>query len=430
MRGFKKKIQCVICAAIVFLCGLIGGVRRTYAKTEIREATADAETSAYLPVYHTDFEVGSVKNANYYMIELKYLNQTTGELPHTINYSKYSPYNLALLTDDEDILNLEYVTAYTTKSIILYITSAPSLEGRTGFSTANPSKIVIPEGTCLDRPSDVTDSAYAGIYFAENVILSRQGSGDVWEMADCVRVQKKIWETTVTENVAVDGDYTFSEPTKISGKTFIGWKFNGELYAVGESVKIADFLFDDGTFPLLEAVYVGYALEDGASIRYDSTLASSGIRFTALLDETDFQTYQEYIVGVGIILMPNDKIRSKEFTLQNYNGDGEAKNVYVESTAISFDSKGKFTLRAALVSVLEKNYDRAFSARAYLSVCYHGGAAAYVWETYISTRSVCQVAQLALDENAIKNTLNDTQKSILQAYVGKANSETENGEAA
>ncbi len=430
MRDFQRKFQSVVCAAILFFCGLFFGGQRPFIKEHLREATAEEETSAYLPVYHTDFDVVMINNkTTYYIIALSYTNTTTGGLPQNKNSQEYSLVDLPLYTDNEDILHVKNVTAHSSGEWLVFnIFQETSVEGRTGFAKANPSKIIIPAGTLMDRPSDVTDSVYAGIYFAENVILSRQGSGDVWKMAACVRIEKKIGENTETENVAVDGTYTFSAPTTIVGKTFIGWKWNGALYAVGESVKVADFLVD-GAFPVLEAVYVSYALEEGASIRYDSTLVSSGIRFTALLDKADFQTYQDYIVGVGIILMPNDKIGSKEFTLQNYSGDGEAKNVYVEKNTISFDSKDQFTLRVALVSVLEKNYNRDFSARAYLLVSYHGGATeAYVWDSYIATRSVCQVAQLALDENETKNNLNDTQKSILKAYVGKANAATEGEE--
>ena len=431
MRDFQRKFQSVVCAAILFFCGLFFGGQRSFVKEQSREATAEAETSAYLPVYHSDFEIAGITNKNtYYIIALAYTNTTTGGLPQNRNTKEYSPQNLPLYTDDEDILHVKNVTAHSSGEWLLFnIFQKTSETDKTGFAEANPSKIIIPAGTRLDRPSDVTDSVYAGIYFAENVILSRKGNDDAWEMAECVHIEKKIGEDTETENVAIDETYTFSAPTSIARKTFIGWKLNGTLYAVGESVKVADFLVD-GAFPVLEAVYVSYALEEGASIRYDSTLVSSGIRFTALLDKADFQTYQEYIVGVGVILMPNDKIGNKEFTLQNYSGEGEAKNVYVEKNAISFDNKDKFTLRVALVSVLEKNYNRDFSARAYLLISYHGGATtAYVWDSYISTRSVCQVAQLALDENETKNNLNDTQKSILKAYVGKANAAAENEEA-
>ena len=88
-----------------------------------------------------------------------------------------------------------------------------------------------------------------------------------------------------------------------------------------------------------------------------------------------------------------------------------------------------FHLRATVSKVLESNYNRAFSARAYL-VIERNGEREYVWEPYVCERSVYQVATLALEENETANELSATQKTILNDYVNEVANIVNDGESA
>ena len=103
---------------------------------------------------------------------------------------------------------------------------------------------------------------------------------------------------------------------------------------------------------------------------------------------------------------------------------------FYENAEIAFDKQGKFTLTATIVKVLKSNYNRPFAARAY-TVFNYGEGSVYLWDSFIETRSVYEVASNALEKYTETPSLfNENQLKILKGYVnGVANIVYENGEA-
>ena len=228
-----------------------------------------------------------------------------------------------------------------------------------------------------------------------------------WSTERYICVKESVEDTQIERKVLCYESYVFTEPQSIENKLFIGWEANGRLYGAGELYELSEH-----PSPIFEisAAYLSYALIQGASVRLDTALSSSGIRFGATLGKTESEAYGEYLLGVGIIVMPSNLLGAKPFIWQNYNGAGEAKNYYALKEAVTFIN-GDFHLYASIVRVLERNYNRSFSARAYALVR-QGENSVYVWDSHIQTSSINEVA-----EKAYQDDLPDWQKKILKTYL-------------
>lgn len=249
---------------------------------------------------------------------------------------------------------------------------------------------------------------------------------ETWFTERYYEIFKTIENELVLEKIPVtETEYNLTEPNALRGRICVGWKENGVLYPIGKALPLIADLY-------IEAQFLSYGINDGASIRYAETAEdNSGIRFNATLDKAGFDTHGSYIRGFGIIVMPLDMIEEgKEFILENYNGEGQARSAYIENAEIAFDKQGKFTLTATIVKVLKSNYNRPFAARAY-TVFNYGEGSVYLWDSFIETRSVYEVASNALEKYTETPSLfNENQLKILKGYVnGVANIVYENGEA-
>lgn len=256
---------------------------------------------------------------------------------------------------------------------------------------------------------EVRNSAYAVAFSLTETLSYYKYADGSWETEKYVRVRETVDGQTIEKKVLADGVYTLSKPELSTSKTFVGWIWNGALYAEGTAVNLETYtaLSLD-----VEALYIGYALKRGASIRYDEVGTSSGIRFASVLQKDGYEKWQPYVKAIGVIVMPKDKITAEDFIWQNYNGDGKAKNFSVTADKIDFQSGTSFTLNASITEVLARNYHRAFAARAYLVLDFHG-TETYLWEDYTEERTVYYVARQALQ----KGGLNDAQEKILQTYI-------------
>lgn len=260
--------------------------------------------------------------------------------------------------------------------------------------------VAVTDGEVYDSVGNVTFS------LTETLSYYKYADGS-WETEKYVRVRETVGGQTTEKKVLAEGEYTLATPEFSTTKAFVGWVWNDKLYAAGATVDLEAYteLSLD-----VEALYIGYALKRGASIRYDEVGTSSGIRFASVLQRDE--AWQPYVKAIGVIVMPKDKITTAEFTWQNYNGDGQAKNFSVTADAIDFQNGATFTLNAAITEVLARNYNRTFAARAYIVLDYHG-TETYVWEDYTEERTVYYVAGQALQKGGV----NDTQKKILQTYI-------------
>lgn len=337
----------------------------------------------------TDFIWNETENRLEAKIALPYSSTETaryeGNVVYSVSGAEYS--GTAIAQQEAEILTIAFE-------------NSEILKGGTGISiTLSDTTLISEELGTLALTGEITYYGY---------------SDGVWLTEEYIEIRKIIGEETSVERLALDSTaYTLPTCEKAEEKLFIGWKYQGALYRTGDELPL-----ENGTKVFeTEAQYLSYSLMDGASIRYGKNASDSGIRFTAKLYRSDFEKNAGYIRSVGIILMPNDLItEDKEFVLSNYNGDKQAERAYREAANITFDSTGLFKMNVAIVNVLDGNYNRVFSARAYAVVEYATGAD-YVWEDKIENRSVYQVATNALNDENRDTVFTEAQITLLESYV-------------
>ena len=189
----------------------------------------------------------------------------------------------------------------------------------------------------------------------------------------------------------------------------------------------------------------------GASVRLVE--GSNGIRFASTFSKSliDFVNSNKDVgtaVKYGTIILPTDVLNTvndkSAFNVNTLISSGlEEGTGYVDIIAkdgFSEDESGNVTIRAALVNLKEKNFDRALSAVSYIKYV-KDGHDVYVFSNYSSddnSRSMAYIAQAAL--NDLKDTSDSSykyevtvdgsvkfscyspaQRSILQGYIPTAN---------
>ncbi len=167
-----------------------------------------------------------------------------------------------------------------------------------------------------------------------------------------------------------------SEHTLLGGKsfkTFVGWGVNGNLYFVGDTITVGE---ENITATALE---LDFQVADGAAIRVGGTANESGIRFTALLKETDLNTLKGYGVDVsyGMLIIPYDYLGAgQKPNLDDFTPDVDI--LKIESTATSdsekweVNSDGYVVYRGAMQKLYEENYERLFAGRGYMEITVNG----------------------------------------------------------
>lgn len=182
---------------------------------------------------------------------------------------------------------------------------------------------------------------------------------------------------------------------------FIGWEHNGALYAAGDSIEA------DGDITV-KAVCYDVDMVNGASARLKiDQQYNGGLRFAVKAKTSEMAALGNKAELHGV-LIPTDKIDG-EFDLTEEN----AKDI-VLSDGIEKDD-GYTYYYITLTNVLYSNYNRAFSARAYVKVTYADGDTANVLVTAYSeennSRSIYDVAVDAYNAG-------DEKDGVLAQYIG------------
>ena len=150
-------------------------------------------------------------------------------------------------------------------------------------------------------------------------------------------------------------------------------------------------------------VIYGFGLLDGASIRISEP---SGLRFTAVLG-ADYLASLNGNVSYGIIIAPTDYVKAAgEFTIEaleglTVTGGSKYKVIPAEYCSNNPEVDGYYEFSAVLAPIQATNYDRAFSAIAYVNV-----DGTYYYSEYdedLNSRSIEEVAQAAYkDTNPVQ----------------------------
>ena len=220
--------------------------------------------------------------------------------------------------------------------------------------------------------------------------------------------------TQAPENLVETGDILPANES-IANRIFLGWELNGALYKGGTAAPAAG---------LAKAIYLDYALQDGASIRMADTADESGIRFTAFLQEEAYTAYSEYIQSIGVLVLPLELLGSEAFTVGH---SATAVNFYaLKEKGFTFVN-GVMTARATIHTVRATNYNRDYAARAYVCVNYADGSTDYVYGYFQKENHVRNIYEVATDAYKA-NEGTSSQRSVLVGYAGKVADLTFDGE--
>lgn len=144
---------------------------------------------------------------------------------------------------------------------------------------------------------------------------------------------------------------------------------------------------------------------DGASVRFDSP---TGIRFSAILGGEYFDSLKENGTDVtyGIIIAPTDYVdEAGAFTIDALDDLGLDVPYVIVPADILYsggESDGYYEFRGVLGSINEYNYDRNFSAIAY--VCVDGVYYYSAYDADKNSRSIAYVAQKAYEDTNYEKT--------------------------
>ena len=218
-------------------------------------------------------------------------------------------------------------------------------------------------------------------------------------------------------------------------QVFVGWTTDLEtlpdLYPAGYKFKITQAT-------QLYAVWIGLELEDGASVRLNSTADSSGIRFTTNVDSAVYKKLSGYILGTGTFVVPTEYLAKVEFAHSSFDDARYYMDVKTNTWRVQSEDVDVWKYAAALVSFPKSQYARALSARAYLKINFTSGEG-YVYTIYdeeVNSRSMYQVATSAYndDKNDYKSNtqildyLNSVADIALDKEMGLTKSSTAKGD--
>ena len=233
------------------------------------------------------------------------------------------------------------------------------------------------------------------VFFGEEVkVTVKNAGGETLQVLTCYKNSRIILPDVSTGNCVL-----------------LGWLIDGNLYSPAKAYEVGD---SDCT---VTAVTVDFSMITGASV-YAS--GRSGIRFTYRFGADDWNAYGGYIAESGIMLLPADTLDGTDFVMGNFV-DGET--VIVGRNGVSkqvFNAEtGDYEYMLRLTGIFEKNYARAFAARAYLSVNYADGTSGYVYTRFSLTdnsRSVMQISKLCKDGGNYES-LSASEKEIIDNYI-------------
>ena len=264
----------------------------------------------------------------------------------------------------------------------------------TDYTTKAPSYIYVKAGCQLPSLSYAKGETYDIYVVEEDTWIVYNEYNDTWE------ILAQAPETTVAM-----GDILPAYES-VAGRIFLGWEINGALYQGGKAATVAG---------VAKAIWVDYALKEGASIRMGDTADQSGIRFTALLQEESFNTYGAYINSIGVIVLPAELLGTEEFTVEH---SAQPVDFYALKEKGFHFADGILSVNGTLHTVRPTNYNRDYAARAYVGVTYADGTTANAYGCFQEENNVRNIYEVASKAHKAGEGTS-TQRSVLVGYANK-----------
>jgi len=194
----------------------------------------------------------------------------------------------------------------------------------------------------------------------------------------------------------------FTAPASVSPENgkFGGWSITDGnskvILAPGQSYRMSGDI-------VCEPLTVGFSMLDGASVR--TTEGSTGIRFMAKLDKTDYAALKQN----GVTVTPHILIAPTEYYLKTYGYytvDALRQAGYSDFIDITVDSwysesERSYYFAGSVANILPENYAIEYSGIAYLEITYPNGSTVLVYSDYdesVNSRSVYRIAHAAYND--------------------------------
>lgn len=314
------------------------------------DSSANCETCYFKQTYKLadiGFTYGQ-ENLNlyfgYFNVFAMHSNQKYGDLPMSLKLYNYNNGDVKEfgVKDGKEVNNIKASESLDLANVmnVVYYDGATATE-EVAYTSSNESIAKIVDGKVVPT---------AGTFGGEVTITATLG-----KKTATFKVNVDADTVTVNGNVVgAGGSYTILEELYTGNKVLIGYKANGALYAVGDTITYTGDI-------VLEEVTVDFTMLYGASIRLDAT---ASIRFTAVINTEDLTALETLIgadkVSYGMTLVA----AGKTYTIDNQTTTGFKTGTYGTD----------YTLYSAvMMGIPASDYETELTAQAYIKVEYADG---------------------------------------------------------
>jgi uncharacterized repeat protein (TIGR02543 family) len=272
-----------------------------------------------------------------------------------------------------------------------------------GVSHSNPTTYTVGETVTFAEPTEVPAGyAFEGWYLDKGYAQSATVTAETYSDLTVYAKLKQLYTITILDKDGNEVTTEYAENDEYALPAYsdgvIGYEIDGKLYKAGDVMEVTENT-------TIQEVWFNFVMEDGAAVRLSSAGEYyGGLRFTITADSAMVEKYGFKVFGM---IVPTAEI-SGEF-------DGVGETPAVEELEVNKTEGGLNVYRVTLTNVLYTNYNRAFSARAYVEVVYETGVEK-VYTTYSAennSRSVYQVACMATADDAVTKD----EKDVLANYL-------------
>lgn len=319
-----------------------------------KDSAANCTTCYFRQTYNlSDLNFTSESKLNlyfgYYNVHARYENQNYGALPMSLklyNYKNGEIQNFGVKEGKENITVTENETITLADVMdIAYYDGVTAPTATVTYTSSNENVAKIENGKVVP---------VKGTYGGTTTITATASTGETASFEVTVDVN------TVTFNgqvIAAGESYTVEEGLYTGRSLLIGYKADGALYAVGDTITLTKDI-------VLEAVTIDFKMLYGASVRLDET---ASIRFTAIVNTEELSALEQLIgsdkVSYGMTLKP-DGI-DKTYAI-------DSKNEGFDTAVYKYDAD--YTLYSAVMTKIpENNYTTELTAQGYIKVTYADG---------------------------------------------------------
>ena len=207
----------------------------------------------------------------------------------------------------------------------------------------------------------------------------------------------------LTTQTIVEGE-TYAFPTT-RADDIIGWYYEDGLYPLGYEIAVVEDI-------TIKAVCLDVDLLDGAAIRVSrAENRYGGLRFTVEVDEAQWNAISDSVALHGVLI-----------PTQDINGTFDIDEAGAQDKVLmnSIVKNGKKVYYITLTDIQYQNFNRMYSAKAYVAVTYTNGTVvnfATEYDEAKNARSAYDVAVAVYNTPAEYDSFNANEKMVLDSYI-------------